>query len=54
MPLLKGGEGNIFPWFFMKEDESAYFEGQVNILENQLDQIKKRLEELKKQKKEIK
>jgi hypothetical protein len=24
------------PWFFTKEDERAYFEGQVNIIENQL------------------
>jgi len=31
-----------FPWFFTREDERAYLEGQVNILENQLAQIKKR------------
>ena len=42
------------PWFFTMEDERAYLEGRVNILENQLVQIIKRLEELKIKKKEIK
>lgn len=42
------------PWFFTKEEEKDFLEGQANILEDQLDQIKKRLEELKKQRKEEK
>jgi hypothetical protein len=42
------------PWFFTKEEERTYLEGQANILEDQLAQVKKRLEELKKKEKEAK
>lgn len=42
------------PWFYSEEQEEAFLEEQMRILEGQLAQIKKRLEELKKQKVEKK
>jgi hypothetical protein len=43
-----------YPWFFTKEEEKAFLEGQASALEEQLSKIKKRLDELEKQPKEKK